>query len=142
MVFVTHDQTEAMTLADRIVVMNQQRIEQVGTPSEIYSDPATLFRRHLRRLARHEYPGGHPRRRQRIAACACGSRTVRRSRPPCPRRSVPPKARCASACGRNRCSCVRRATGLTNATVDFVEFMGDKTTCILSLAGDERLVAL
>jgi multiple sugar transport system ATP-binding protein len=43
MVFVTHDQTEAMTLAHRIVIMNRQRIEQVGTPSEIYSHPATLF---------------------------------------------------------------------------------------------------
>jgi len=42
-VFVTHDQTEAMTLADRIVVMNQQRIEQIGTPSEVYDRPATLF---------------------------------------------------------------------------------------------------
>jgi multiple sugar transport system ATP-binding protein len=43
MLFVTHDQTEAMTLADRIVVMNQRRIEQVGTPAEIYRDPATVF---------------------------------------------------------------------------------------------------
>ncbi len=43
MIFVTHDQTEAMTLADRIVVMNQQRIEQVGTPREIYDQPATEF---------------------------------------------------------------------------------------------------
>lgn len=43
MIFVTHDQTEAMTLADRIVVMNQQRIEQIGTPLEIYRNPASLF---------------------------------------------------------------------------------------------------
>jgi multiple sugar transport system ATP-binding protein len=43
MIFVTHDQTEAMTLADRIVVMNQQRIEQIGTPLEIYTRPATEF---------------------------------------------------------------------------------------------------
>src|SRR5277367_6515436 len=43
MIFVTHDQTEAMTLADRIVVMNQQRIEQVGTPLEVYGNPATEF---------------------------------------------------------------------------------------------------
>ena len=40
---VTHDQLEAMTLADRIVLMNQGRIEQAGTPEEIYSRPATLF---------------------------------------------------------------------------------------------------
>ncbi|ANT48525.1 sn-glycerol-3-phosphate ABC transporter ATP-binding protein UgpC [Mesorhizobium amorphae] len=42
-VFVTHDQVEAMTLADRLVVMNGGRVEQVGTPSEIYSRPASRF---------------------------------------------------------------------------------------------------
>jgi multiple sugar transport system ATP-binding protein len=42
-VFVTHDQVEAMTLAHRIVVMNNQRIEQIGTPLEIYCKPATPF---------------------------------------------------------------------------------------------------
>ncbi|MGU3575517.1 ABC transporter ATP-binding protein [Brucellaceae bacterium C25G] len=43
MVYVTHDQIEAMTLADRIVVMNSGRIEQVGTPMELYHHPANLF---------------------------------------------------------------------------------------------------
>ena len=43
MIFVTHDQTEAMTLASRIVVMNNKRIEQIGTPMEVYSRPATRF---------------------------------------------------------------------------------------------------
>ncbi|MBL8348736.1 MAG: sulfate ABC transporter ATP-binding protein [Burkholderiaceae bacterium] len=42
-VFVTHDQDEAMEVADRIVVMNQGRIEQVGTPDEVYDHPATPF---------------------------------------------------------------------------------------------------
>jgi ABC-type sugar transport system ATPase subunit len=42
-VYVTHDQTEAMTMADRVVVMNAGRIEQVGTPMEIYRHPASLF---------------------------------------------------------------------------------------------------
>jgi sn-glycerol 3-phosphate transport system ATP-binding protein len=41
--FVTHDQIEAMTLADRIVVMNNGRIEQVGTPDEVYHKPASVF---------------------------------------------------------------------------------------------------
>ena len=43
MIFVTHDQVEAMTMATRIVVMNQGRIEQVGTPMEIYQRPASRF---------------------------------------------------------------------------------------------------
>jgi multiple sugar transport system ATP-binding protein len=42
-IYVTHDQVEAMTLADRIVVLNQGRIEQQGTPLELYKTPANLF---------------------------------------------------------------------------------------------------
>ncbi len=42
-VYVTHDQVEAMTLADRIVVMNDGRIEQVGTPMELFNDPVNTF---------------------------------------------------------------------------------------------------
>ena len=42
-IYVTHDQIEAMTLADRIVVLNKGNIEQFGTPSEIYSDPNNIF---------------------------------------------------------------------------------------------------
>ncbi|MGE0503643.1 MAG: ABC transporter ATP-binding protein [Rhizobiaceae bacterium] len=43
MVYVTHDQVEAMTLADRIVILNDCRIEQVGTPMEVYSKPSSRF---------------------------------------------------------------------------------------------------
>ena len=42
-IYVTHDQIEAMTLADRIVVLNQGIIEQFGTPNEIYNDPNNIF---------------------------------------------------------------------------------------------------
>ena len=42
-IYVTHDQIEAMTLADRIVVLNKGIIEQFGTPAEIYSDPNNIF---------------------------------------------------------------------------------------------------
>ena len=41
--FVTHDQVEAMTLAERMIVMNAGRMEQVGTPDEVYHRPATTF---------------------------------------------------------------------------------------------------
>ncbi len=40
-VFVTHDQEEALEVADRVVVMNHGKIEQVGTPDEVYDQPAT-----------------------------------------------------------------------------------------------------
>lgn len=43
MVYVTHDQVEAMTLADRICVLRDGHIEQVGTPSELYAHPASIF---------------------------------------------------------------------------------------------------
>ena len=43
MIYVTHDQVEAMTMADRIVILNAGRIEQVGTPMELYNQPATEF---------------------------------------------------------------------------------------------------
>ena len=43
MIYVTHDQVEAMTMADKIVVLNAGRIEQVGSPLELYTNPANLF---------------------------------------------------------------------------------------------------
>jgi sulfate transport system ATP-binding protein len=42
-IFVTHDQDEALELADRVAVLNEGRLEQVGTPDEIYDDPASPF---------------------------------------------------------------------------------------------------
>ena len=42
-VFVTHDQVEAMTMADRMVVMNAGRIEQIGRPLDVYDHPETLY---------------------------------------------------------------------------------------------------
>ncbi len=42
-IYVTHDQVEAMTLADRLIVMNAGRVEQIGTPITLYEEPATLF---------------------------------------------------------------------------------------------------
>lgn len=42
-VYVTHDQEEALTMSDRIAVMNEGRVEQIGTPTEIYDSPVTVF---------------------------------------------------------------------------------------------------
>ena len=43
MIYVTHDQVEAMTLADRIVVLSAGKVEQVGSPLELYEHPCNLF---------------------------------------------------------------------------------------------------
>src|SRR6478609_7835191 len=43
MIYVTHDQTEAMTMADKIVVLRAGRVEQVGTPLDLYNEPANRF---------------------------------------------------------------------------------------------------
>jgi len=57
-VFVTHDQDEALEVADRVVVMNHGRVEQVGTPEEVYDRPATPFvfefLGHVNRLPTHD----------------------------------------------------------------------------------------
>lgn len=46
-IYVTHDQEEAFTIADRIIVINSGQIEQIGTPKQIYSEPATIFVAHF-----------------------------------------------------------------------------------------------
>ena len=74
-VYVTHDQVEAMTMGDRIAVMNEGRLEQVGTPAELYDEPGQRVRRGLHRLAGHELrarrraSGSTPARRRRSSAC-------------------------------------------------------------------------
>ena len=55
MIYVTHDQVEAMTLADRIVVMNAGRVEQVGAPMELYNAAGKRIRGELHRLAEDEF---------------------------------------------------------------------------------------
>jgi len=59
-IFVTHDQEEALELADRVVVMNHAHVEQVGTPSEVLDYPATPFvAEFLRGTAPQPIPAGH-----------------------------------------------------------------------------------
>jgi multiple sugar transport system ATP-binding protein len=59
MVYVTHDQLEAMTMADRIAVMDHGVLQQVGTPLEVYNNPANIFVAKL-----HRRPGHEPDRRR------------------------------------------------------------------------------
>jgi multiple sugar transport system ATP-binding protein len=124
MIFVTHDQTEAMTLADRIVVMNQQRIEQVGTPLDIYRNPATVF-----------------------VATFIGSPAMNIL----PASSIPIDSLPTIAPLNDGLRMGLRPESLTlcnpgegdtNAAIEFVEFLGDKTHVHLSLASTDRIIAL
>ena len=82
-VYVTHDQAEAMTMADRIVVMSKGRIEQVGTPLEIYNRPGDAVRRRLLRHADHELPRGHGRGQRQRAALSRGRARAAAARRAC-----------------------------------------------------------
>ena len=75
-ILVTHDQDEAMALSDRLVVMNQGRVEQIGTPQDVYEHPATPFVAGF--LGRTNRIDGAVLRPERIAFAAAGlSGTVR-----------------------------------------------------------------
>ncbi len=140
MVFVTHDQTEAMTLAHRIVIMNRQRIEQVGTPSEIYSHPATQFvatfvgSPAMNILAVSRVDDANARSHVRLGDGAVFETAAPASARPHAGLSMGLRPEAVRLCAPD--------AGLTNARVDFAEFMGDKTYVHLSLANEERLVAV
>ena len=55
MVYVTHDQVEAMTLADRIVVFRSGQVAQIGTPKQLYEQPANLFVAQICWLTKNEH---------------------------------------------------------------------------------------
>ena len=76
-IFVTHDQGEALTMSDRIAVMSRGRVEQIGTPEEIYDAPGEHLRRRLHRL-------GEPAARARSSRAGDGGARVRarQRRPP------------------------------------------------------------
>ena len=52
-IYVTHDQEEALTMSDRIAVFNQGKIEQIGSPAEMYEHPTTAVRGRLHRHLEH-----------------------------------------------------------------------------------------
>ena len=124
MIYVTHDQVEAMTLADRIVVLKDGHIEQVGTPMELYKQPGNLFVAQFIGSpamnilpAKIEKTGQHDRRQpcrrpqgDRADRNAGVGRRARRS---------------ASACGRRICAIATGADYLFEGTVDYVEQLGE-----------------
>jgi multiple sugar transport system ATP-binding protein len=157
MIFVTHDQTEAMTLADRIVVMNQQRIEQIGSPLDIYRKPASVFVATFvgspamnilpvtlapDRAASERTPGGdgpaaQSAERQRVVL---GDGTILETLAPASATANAGDLRVGL-----RPESVRvlaPGEGDTRASVEFVEFLGDRSHIHLTLANSDRMVAL
>ena len=116
-IMVTHDQEEALSVADRIVVMNHGVIEQVGTPMEIYRDPATPFVADfvgkVNVLAGRLHPGRRPaHRRQPLRLRA-------RHRPGARGQGLPASGGRAGAADR------RRATrNVFDGAIDKIEFLG------------------
>jgi multiple sugar transport system ATP-binding protein len=141
MIFVTHDQTEAMTLADRIVVMNQQRIEQIGTPLQVYREPATVFvatfigspAMNILPVTRAASSGAL--QWVQLADGTPIETTV-------PKASLPADGALRLGLRPEAVKLAAPGDGDTRATIEFVEFLGDKTHVYLSLAGGDRLVAL
>ena len=140
MIFVTHDQLEAMTLATRIVVMNGGAIEQVGTPAEIYRRPATRFvagfigtpAMNFVQAGRAADAGG------RVALALPGGATLA---------TRVPAAALASADGlalgvRPENLRLRAADGAALAgQVDLVEFLGERTLAHVRLADGSTVSA-
>ena len=95
-VYVTHDQIEAMTMADKIVVMHDGIVEQIGTPLELYDQPGQPVRRGLHRLAGDEFPQGQGQveRQRRASKVRTASSCRWHRRPP-----VPTASRPSMACG-------------------------------------------
>ena len=90
-IMVTHDQEEALAMADRIVVMNHGAVEQVGAPIEVYTRPALALRGALRRA--DELPRGHARARARAGCAWARRRCSPRGRRRRSRRATPADAR-------------------------------------------------
>jgi multiple sugar transport system ATP-binding protein len=137
MIYVTHDQTEAMTMADKIVVLNAGRIEQVGAPLDLYNKPRNRFVAGFIGSPKMNFLEG------KIAAAEDGStsieingRSVR-----LPRRLANIKAGDPVTFGARpeHLTVTDRGISLGQARVDLVEHLGGQTVLYTSLQGGQTL---
>jgi multiple sugar transport system ATP-binding protein len=138
MLFVTHDQTEAMTLADRIVVMNQRRIEQVGTPAEIYRDPASVFvATFVGSPAMNILPvrAAPSQGVQRVTLDGAVFETA------IPVTNVPADAPLQLGLRPEAVRLRAAGEGVVDGKITFTEFLGDRTYVYLALPGGGRITA-
>jgi multiple sugar transport system ATP-binding protein len=135
-IMVTHDQAEAMTLADRVVVMNDRQIQQVGPPMEIYSRPANVFVAQFvgspsMTLAPASLVDGE----SDYAALKLGDGTVVETQIP---RAALPSGDLRIGL---RPEAVRVAQAGTKAKVDLVERLGERTLIYARLADGQAITA-
>ncbi|MDQ4088587.1 MAG: ATP-binding cassette domain-containing protein, partial [Pseudomonadota bacterium] len=132
-IMVTHDQVEAMTLADRIVVMNDRRIQQVGAPMEIYARPANTFVARFvgspaMTLAPAELADGEGPH----ATVRLGDGSLVRTR--VPRANVPANGPLQLGLRPEHVRVAATGEGVTKATADLVERLGERTLVYARLA--------
>jgi len=136
---VTHDQAEAMTLADRIVVMNDRRIQQVGAPMEIYDRPANVFVAQfvgspaMTLLAAQMVEGGEH-ATLKIADGTVVETKVRRER-------LPQWANLRLGLRPEDVRVGGRGKGRTKATTELVERLGERTLIYARLADGQPITA-
>ena len=131
MVYVTHDQVEAMSLGHRIAILNKGRVEQIGTPLEVYDRPASLFCA--------AFIGSPPMNLIDVeVADGCAARS--RAGSSCPRRrACRATAPWSRASGRRRWRSPRRARiGAVPARVVSAEALGDEIIYVVDHGGSAR----
>ena len=140
LIMVTHDQAEAMTLADRIVVMNDRRIQQVGPPMEIYARPANAFvARFVGSPAMTLAPvvladGAGDYARVRLRAGAEVETRVGRSQ-------LPGGAALQLGLRPEMVGVVAAGTGTVDGRVELVERLGERTLAYVVLGDGQELIA-
>jgi multiple sugar transport system ATP-binding protein len=137
-IMVTHDQAEAMTLADRIVVMNDRRIQQVGPPMEIYTRPANIFvAQFVGSPAMTLLPATLAEGDGEFARLKLGDGSIVETK--VPREGLPTGAELRLGL---RPEAVRVAKqGKCKATVELVERLGERTLVYARLADGEAITA-
>jgi multiple sugar transport system ATP-binding protein len=138
-IFVTHDQVEAMTLAQRIVVMNGGRIEQIGTPMEIYARPATAFVAGFVGTPAMNFAPARVAANGRLASVelADGSRIGTKIDV----QSLPANADLRLGIRAEAISVVAPGQGESQGSVKFIERLGDRTLVYVQLSDNVTMVA-
>jgi multiple sugar transport system ATP-binding protein len=138
-IMVTHDQAEAMTLADRIVVMNDRKIQQVGPPMEMYNRPANVFVAQFvgspaMTLAHAQMVEGGERAKLKM-----GDGTVVETR--VPRAALPQWANLRLGVRPEAVRVGGRGKGTSKAKVELVERLGERTLVYARLADGQPITA-